>query len=230
MIRPKFSKIYFPGLISLVFLPLMCIWYLVNNNNFHEYRAMDIAWMPKKELNTWVSRYGKKFDVETFRKYTLISITGNEKADAVAFSSLRSSFNQLAAKNDTINGIKLSFGGHASYGELIRALDFCLQDEEDQGLFLAPTGSEIFIARNGIAKPQPHKLSKLNNTDVHWVDDMVFLKPKPLSFSIEDGIRETFNALLRFWPSVLAFVLMLGFIILKKRRFLNLKTFRLVGH
>jgi len=228
MNRPKFSKIYFPGLISLVFLPLMCIWYLVSHNEFQEYRAMDIIWMPKKQLNSWVSRHGKKFDVETFRNYSLININGNGSDDAKAFSRLESSFNQLAAKNDTINGIKLSFGDHASYGELIRALDFCLQDD-DQGLFLAPTGSEIFIARNGIAKPQPHKQSKLNNSDVYWVGDMVFHKPKPPPSSIEDGLRETYNALLRFWPSVLAFILMLSFIVLKKSRFLNLRTFRLVG-
>lgn len=226
MNRPKFSKIYFPGLISLVFLPLLCICYLISNNSFQEYRAMDIMWLPKKELNAHDSQYGRKFDVETFRKYSLINITGNEKADALAFSRLRSSFNQLAAKNDTTNGIKLSFGIHATYGELVSALDFCLQDDEDQGLFFAPTESGIFIGRNGIAKSLIAPPGNLDN-------DVVYYKPKQpfISFEkINSGLIYLYKILKEYWPSVLAFILMLSFIILKKRRFLDLKTFHLVGH
>ncbi len=50
MSLPKFHKLYFPGLISLVFLPVMCIYYLIDNGAFHRYRVMDVSWEKQGEF------------------------------------------------------------------------------------------------------------------------------------------------------------------------------------
>ncbi len=143
MSRPKFQKLYFPGLISLVFLPLMCICYLISNNTFHKYQIMKIAWAPREMINKWISRPGKKVDIETFRKYKVLKITGDSKHDHKELSNLKVLLNELYLKNDTINGVNVSLGSHALYGEFVSVLDICFQDKDDN-LSFDPIGSEIF--------------------------------------------------------------------------------------
>ena len=150
MKMPKFHKLYFPGLISLVFLPLMCIWYFMSQDVFHKYGIMEVAWMPKSDLNKYVSSYGKKFNVETFRKYERITLSGNLDKDDVSLNNLKRLLIQLSAKNDTLNGIKVSFGKHATYEELVNVLDICYQKDKDDLFMIAPTGAELFIAYDGL--------------------------------------------------------------------------------
>src|SRR6266436_8650454 len=107
---PKFRKIYFPGLISLVFLPVMCICFLISHNAFPKYQAMPTAWTTKEQLNKWIHPYDKKHNVDNFRKYELINLTGDLKNDATAQEKLKKLLVELPAKNDTINGIKVIFG------------------------------------------------------------------------------------------------------------------------
>jgi len=69
MSLPKFHNLYFPGLISLVFLPILCIAYFVNHNSFQKYSAMPISTADKKSLDEMSKMSGRNFHVYRFRKY-----------------------------------------------------------------------------------------------------------------------------------------------------------------
>ena len=231
MNRPKFSKIYFPGLISLVFLPLMCIWYLVNNNSFQKYTAMQVIWLNNTGLREWEKRQSKfsntpkMSNILTFRRYTELTLTGNTIQDISLLNKLTALLKEIAIKNDTINGISVTFGNHAKYNDVVNVLDVCNQNEDSQFVFMAINDKILMF----------HIAPDTRRIEIPLVsfgNDIIISKSKSPIISLEkinSGLRSLYKILIDFWPSVLAFILMLSFIILKKRRYLNLKTFRLVG-
>jgi hypothetical protein len=214
MSLPKFRKLYFPALISLLFLPAMCIFYLADNKIFDKYYAIKVAWTTKDEMSRMASLTGERFDITTFRKYKVLKLTGNSKEDAIELDYLKSALNQLTDKNDTVNGINVSLSNHAKYGELVTALDICLQDKDDR-LSFTPIGNEIFIAHLACVK--------------HEV-----VLPPPCGGIIPQKSIEPFISvnkisadLMAFWPSVLAFLMMLGCAIYKRKRYLIAGSFQL---
>jgi len=228
MSLPKFNKLYFPGLISLVFLPLMCFWYFMSNDTFHKYQAMKIAWAPREIINKWISVPGKKVNIDCFRKYHLLTITGNIIHDEKELSKLKILLNQLYLRNDTVNGIKVSLGLHAQFGEFVSVLDICLQ--KDMGLSLDPIGYEIFIA---------HVIPRRTSSNTPTVDDVrfnlyddVYSYPKPVLNSIEvlqSYMQYMYRILIEFWPSEFVFILMMLFTVFKTKRYLNLKNLHLTS-
>ncbi len=210
MSKPKFRKLYFPGLISLVLLPVMCICYLISNNTFHKYRIMSIAWASKENINREISRPGKWwFNVETFRKYRILNLTGNAKNDAVVLDSLKILLERLTAKKDTVNGINVSFSNKIQYYELVDALDICFADKDEQ-LAFAPMANKILIAHMSPVKYDSVGLTQ----DIVLFTDVIYSKP-----TISDIFIKASKILIEFWPSVLAFILMIYFTINKRKRY-----------
>jgi hypothetical protein len=230
MSRPKFHKLYFPGLISLIFLPLMCICCFLSNNVFHKYRVMEIASMSKAELNKYVSsRHGIKFDVETFRKYKVLTLIGNSKHDSRELSELKILLTELNIADDTVNGVKVALGSHTQYGEVVNALDICFQTNNSDQLWFDLMGNQILIGHDA---PPPPKGTKYLYNDV-FLNNAVNAGGEQSFFSIEhiySNFTFLIEKLIEFWPSVLIFILMLRSTLFKGKRYFNLRTFRLADN
>lgn len=226
MSLPKFRRLYFPGLISLVLLPMMWICYLISSNTFHKYQAMTFVWVSKAQLNIWIGDHDKKLNADNCRKYTVLNLTGNSREDDKSTAKLRALLNMLFTKNDTINGIKVILGNHATYNQLVEVYDAGLQ-YKDQGLWLAPTEKEIFF---GHVAPRPIALSASGR---YLYNDIVSFRPKnnmsdqsPLSIEkIVTVLSEACTAAIKFWPSTLAFIMMLWFAFNKSERYLDVRSF-----
>jgi hypothetical protein len=219
MSRPKFRKIYFPGLISLVCLPLMCIGYLVQNNTFYKLQGMPITWCDAKLF--------KEFHIATFRKYEAINISGNSSSDVAEINKINSRLKQLLIKDDVKNGIKVIFGDKSNYAEFINVLDICFLNS-DKGLVFAPYGNKLFI---GHVRLQSSPASSVH----HLYNDVIIQKAsvREPDFSSEQNIKTFFSKLSRlaekYWAPILAFTIMLVFAFSKRRRYLNLRNFHLVS-
>ena len=228
MNRPKFSRIYFPGLISLVFLPMMCIWYLVSVGKYNTLSGIKIAWGSDEFVNDYLKSQ-KKSDINHVRKFDDFILTGDKSHDKLYLDDLPNRINKLAVASDTINGIRIALTAHTSYDEIVGAIDAYYQFPNDHLVFL-PYQDKFFIWRIGNGNNPP-----LQYKHPPFICGTVYLhqaKPDVPFFSIENIKKSLTNItdfLAEFWPSVIAFILMLSFLILRKRRYLNLKTFRLVG-
>ena len=227
MSLPKLHKLYFPGLISLVFLPVMCICYFVSNNTFHKYRVMDVTWADKQVMNKWLNGSGQRFDQETFRKYHILSLTGDPKHDTLELRTLKEQLAQLLMKNDTVNGIKISLGSHTQYGEYVSALDICFQDT-DKYLSFNPMGYNIFISHLPLhaALLKERRFLPPCGGIVFCGTTIKATNDEPLN----DKIIKAYRIIGRFWPSILMFIAMSFFTIFRWRRFSAPKTLKLSSH
>ena len=188
MSLPKFSKLYFPGLISLVCLPILCICYFENHNVFQKYGAMVIVTADKESLEKWSELSGKNHNVELFRRYKDVSFSGRFAADKITLDKISLLIRQLITENDTVNGIRVSFGDHATYAEFVSVLDVCYQ-LINHHLGFVPYEGKILIWH--LPDVSPALLTKGKNLDNdHLFIDDIFPEPQKVPSALEKLIAE----------------------------------------
>ncbi len=227
MSRPKFHKLYFPGLISLVFLPLMCIYYLIDNGAFHRYRVMDVSWENKESLHDCSKYENKKIDVEAFLKYKKLSLTGNVNHDASDIKKVSTLIRQLENNSDTLNGIKVSLGNHANYADLVEVLDICYRNES-KNITGMPYDNQIFIWF--IKSVKQTSLPDLDKGGYNEMKNFQILGDDTTLTKFQRFLTTISKYLVPFWPCALIFILMLYFTFSKKIRYLDLKFFGSINH
>jgi hypothetical protein len=226
---PKFRKLYFPGLISLVFLPLMCICYFLSTSKFNKYSKLDVVCANEETIIHFLHVRGKAFAENSFRNFVKDTLTGDNVHDEFVLTNFKKKIERLSATADTNQAYSITFGTHSSYNDVVNTIDICESPiDKHYGFILFRNQALIW------------KASPVKTTYVHAIDD----GPTIIDLS-HDVLNETpttyqrmvskvadivvaSKGLVSFWPSAIAFLLMIAFIIFKKRRYLNLKTFQLV--
>jgi len=200
----------------------MCISYLIANNTFYKPRGMRIAWCDNKLF--------KEFHVATFRKYDTLNITGNSSHDAVQIKNLNDRLKKLLLKNDVQKGVIVVFGNKSSYAEFINVLDICYQSFE-KGLVFAPYGNKLYIGHVHLPPVPAQTISSFFGMGNDVIREDI-PPPAPDFFSIDNFkalFLKIFQFLKSYWPSALAFLLMIIFTIFKRMRYINLKDFRSIA-
>lgn len=114
---------YVPGMISLICLPVLCIWYL--NENKNELRSIEVIYANKFNPNihdkfrfdtTALSESGHK------RKYNEIVINQFNE-ESISISNIENPVKLIIEKEDTINGIHIVFGDNIRYKNYIKIID-----------------------------------------------------------------------------------------------------------
>jgi hypothetical protein len=231
MSLPRFHKLYFPGLISSICLPILCVCYLESHNLFQKYGAMVIVAADKKSLEKWSELSGKNHNVELFRRYKDVGFSGRFAADKIKLDEISLLISQLTTTNDTINGIRVSFGNHATYAEFVSVLDVCYQSINHH-LGFVPYEGKILIWHLPALNPELLRKGKNLDNDHVFIDNILPEKAKK-TLSVPEkfvaDLNTIYKTLIEFWPSVLTFILMIGFAVFKSRRYLSLQSFRLTG-
>jgi hypothetical protein len=219
MLKSKFQKLYFPGLISLLGLPLMCIWYLLSNQAFYKQNGMEVAWQSDASLKEWAKFSHEKIDIRRVRKYKELSLTGNKLHDIDARKDLIASITLLEKKADTINGIRISLQAHTRYEEIVDILDVCDQDE-NKNINAMPYNNTILIWYNS---PRAYAGDRLKYL---LVDDVIIHMPDQpeTNGGFNMLLSNSINAIRLFWPSILLFLMMIYFTVFKKRRYIKIAT------
>lgn len=121
------KRLYFPGLISLVFLPLMCIGYLLYAGKFQKLYMLDIAWAGDKFAKYLTNSTG--IDYKTHRNYQDLRLTGDENQDSRSLIKLQQKIKALETSSDTINGYSITFTQRTKYVNVVQALDIGMNVE-----------------------------------------------------------------------------------------------------
>jgi hypothetical protein len=130
----KLRKIYYvPGMISLIFLPILCVLYLYEHKN--EERCIDILYPLKyngpHDLNNICShRYDTSCLSESWSKryYKKIILSGIYYEDSINLIHFENNIKQIINSEDTINGVLLVLNDRTHYSILTKALDVCKKD------------------------------------------------------------------------------------------------------
>jgi hypothetical protein len=208
--RSKFSKFYFPGLISLICLPLLCIGYFAYGNYFQKIGVIGVTWYDTNGFNEMAKYTHMKIDINTFRKYTILSFNGDVKHSEFEMKRLNELVSSLSRKKDSVNAIKITYERGAVYKDFVSAVDAGHQyGEKNIGTLLY--NNEIYIYY--------HKPPK--NTTATTIDNgPITIKQPAVFFSMQRlrlAMSQLCQNLLDLWPSAIAFIAMVGFAISKKR-------------
>jgi hypothetical protein len=145
MRRLKFNKIYFPGLISLCFVPLLCIWYFFHIGKFERLTRLTVVWANNGAVNEWNKLLLKPSNINTYRKFIVDSLTGNELHDKVVAADFEAKLADYVTKKDTINGFEVIFTRHAKYGDIVSLIDVC-KNRADEKIVFALIDNKIFAS------------------------------------------------------------------------------------
>lgn len=131
----KRKKIFYvPGMISLVFIPLMCLYYFYKVDAFKVYGVIELS-MPNK--GDFV-----KYKVETLRKYKVYKFKGDEFVDKKTLNKMTFYLRKLIRDKDTVNGIKLQYNTKTHYDIFISTLDILtIENAPTWGMF----GNDVYI-------------------------------------------------------------------------------------
>ena len=130
----KYRKIYYvPGMISLILLPVLCIFYL--DKHYYEECCIEIV-VPEKYNPTRYTNTpkGLRFDTtllsipENRRIYTTFEFNGNDEINKIRLDSSTTLLKQIILTEDTINGVRFILGDSAKYSTFIEILDLCFTD------------------------------------------------------------------------------------------------------
>jgi hypothetical protein len=120
----KRRKIYYvPGMISLIFLPILCIWYLGKNKNVE--RCLEIVYAQKYDKTSEYHR----FDTSTLslpenkRDYIDLYISENDTKNKTALLLLESKLNSIIRTKNKHLGLHITFADNATYKYYIQSID-----------------------------------------------------------------------------------------------------------
>jgi len=114
--REKRKKIFYvPGIISLVFIPLLCLasWY--RSDVFKGESSIDL-YFPEDSII--------KKDLLSFkRNYKIFNFNSTERLESKNLENLQIVLRKLNRENDTINGVQIHLGNKMAYEVYVRILD-----------------------------------------------------------------------------------------------------------
>ena|SRR6218665_1828477 len=146
--RKKRKKIFYvPGMISLVFIPLICMVYFYKTDAFVNKGCIGV-WFPSDSLAT------QKF-LSLERKYKVYDFNSSEIEESTNLNNLQSELRKLNRENDTIKGIQIHLGNKMNYQVYVRILDILLIEGMPNYL---QYNNDFFVLM--IPKPKPDKSLK----------------------------------------------------------------------
>lgn len=120
----KRRKIYYvPGMISLIFLPILCVWYLNEHKNVE--RCFEVSYA--QEYNKEAENH--RFDTsmlslpEYKRQYIEVFISNSNVKNKSAFAIVQRKLNQILKNKDKHSGIHIIFSDNSKYESYIKAID-----------------------------------------------------------------------------------------------------------
>ena len=206
-VRQKFSKLYFPGLISLILLPIFCIFYFWTGGSFQRKGIMEVIWENTQSFQSLNKHAGSNIDLDTYRNYQYFSFDANVTRNATERNLFEKSINKLSANKDFINGVCVKINKHTKYSDIVYVLDNA-RSINDSTMSVVPYNDEILIL-----KIKPYKPANNLAIDSRILyNDIVYIKPKVTFWNkLNDAVSRSidyFRLLIQFWPCLIILLVM----------------------
>lgn len=142
----KIRFTYIPGSISLIFLPILCYWFLQSRDYFTQLRAVEFTSMDFEELE----KLNEGFDLPTpnefdKRVYKEVVLNGSHDPKKT-FQYIDTFVHHVIQNQDTINGLKIHLKKGATYNDFIKVLN--IFSERKAILYLLDQNTLYFVGRD----------------------------------------------------------------------------------
>lgn len=140
LLKPITSpKIYFPGLISIIVLPIACYLFL---SIYQVKYAIPVSWFDQQAVERLDSVHHQQVDLENFRKYQRLYLTGFKAHDNLELDKLREAIPFITTRYGLTNGICIYLTPKTKYQDMVTALDIC---NYHTMLSVIPLNDQIFV-------------------------------------------------------------------------------------
>jgi hypothetical protein len=163
-------KYYTPGLISLLFLPALCLLYLQKRGAFRKEGLLTVFKVDpdnyskkSKYIKFWVPP--EKIDFQC-------NITGERAMNEVRFIEAGAILRAIVQCRDTVHGLRFHFQQDATFEALVRALDICLLEKTHPFLTLENDVRVYYM-------PPPDTTNMIKTIPLCSVEDESPIKDKP---------------------------------------------------
>jgi len=177
----KRHKIYYvPGMISLICLPILCIWYLNENKNIERCIILVSA---QRYVPNQVYENNLRFDTtvlsqpEYKRKYIEFKLNGDIINDKNTLNSFNSKLLKIIEDKDTITGLHINIKDNTKYLSMIKVIDICRTDSfSSRYLFY---DNDFFYSHKEVSDSIKQIIrSRKNSIDNNYLEsDVVYIKP-----------------------------------------------------
>jgi hypothetical protein len=214
-----FKKIYFPGLISLIFLPLFCLTKIIYPTYFEKKTGIPVNWLNSKEFNRDIH---KSFRLQSSRKLEDDSLTSEKINNDIVFARLRQKIAHYESTDDTLSAYRITFANKSKYEDVVNVLDI-LQTYQKKSLAYMWLNDKIEVFK---IKPSPIKKSR-GTLDVHifTCGTRSYVESESVSFFSSENFTGMFNSAKeftwKFWMPLVFLLLMLISAIVSKRKYIN---------
>ena len=133
-IRTKHRKLFYvPGMISLVLIPVLCLYHINSKDYLKQYVSIDIL-LSDSFMVPDTSDFHKLIPIHPKRNIEKYYFDGNEKSDTNKLKLLQNRISKFVAEKDSLNSIKIFFGKKMSYETYINILDIVFIEKVNEYL------------------------------------------------------------------------------------------------
>ncbi|PTX22781.1 hypothetical protein C8N40_101609 [Pontibacter mucosus] len=193
MSRGKYKKLYYvPGLISLVLLPLLLVYF-----GRKEIQKLDLRVI---EINFWNPSFSSHWHFPE-RNYEQVILTGNVIKDNVALENAKLFIKKLYASEDTLNGIQFTFQDSASYGSFVGLINYFKKEDIRSVL---PYGNNLWVSYPAPPKRVMEEIPI--PTECLLCDDVIVVPPAAKQLTIFEQFQNTLHTystgIQKLWPTI----------------------------
>ena len=171
----KHKRIFYrPGLISLVFIPLLCLHFFYKNDSFRVYGAFYVDLVPNKEKF-------EEYKFPTLRKYRVFNFNGSESTEKEKLNELKFLLRKLVLEHDTIIGIRTHFGPKTNFDVFVSVFDIL---NVEKAPTFAPYKDDIYILASS---------NKVKNSNKHRMNCGMIEASRINSFKYQELEKEKLN-------------------------------------
>nr|WP_298005224.1 hypothetical protein [uncultured Flavobacterium sp.] len=153
---------YIPGIFSIVFLPILGIWYLNKYDYFQKLSAHNFAYFDFNSVKKW-RKEDSSYDAYEYDKriYKEVNLNGNQEDSRKTVRYIDDFVNDVIKTKDTINGLKIHFEEKATYNEFIEILN--IFNEREAQMYILDHNTIYFVGRDWKPpSPDDEKLEPLS--------------------------------------------------------------------
>lgn len=144
MLKSKRKKIFYvPGIISLIILPIVFIYFAKTKIKEKDMRVISLFWADTNFMKAHSSLFFKSNkQSDPIREYTNIVFTGNSIDDNIKLAFAQIRIKEILTKNDTTSGLHFIFNDSSNYGTFVKAIDILQSNEEN---YYVPCSNNIWF-------------------------------------------------------------------------------------
>lgn len=120
-------------MISLVLIPVLCLFYINSKDYLRQYVSIDIQ-LSNNFMVPDTTDFHKLIPIHPKRNIEKYYFDGNEKSDTNKLKLLQNRISKFVAEKDSLNSIKIFFGKKMSYETYINILDIVFIEKVNEYL------------------------------------------------------------------------------------------------